>query len=141
MRQFREFQNGYPTSFEKLICGFSYLSMGFVGFIWLIISYVTGHGSPKNFVRFHIFQSIFISVIVYLFKIVAGILLAFITIIPFIGNLVQAVVFYTAQYPLIFSFSILQFALIALIVYLAVFSFLGKDAEVPWVSENIRKIA
>ena len=141
MRQFRSFQNGYPTAFEKLICGFSYLSMGFVGFIWLIISYVTGNGSPRNFVRFHIFQSIFISVIVYLFKIVAGILLAFITLIPFIGNLVQAVVFYTAQYPLILGFSILQFALISLIVYLAAFSFLGKNAEVPWVSENIRKIA
>jgi len=128
-----------PSSPEKIIAVLSYLTAGMVGFIWLILSHVTGK-SLKPFLRYHVMQSIFISVIYFLAKIIVGIMLAFLKVIPFIGSLVLALVFYTAHMPLLFGFSILHFGILLVIAYLVVTSFMGQYSFLPWVSDNIRRM-
>jgi len=129
-----------PNLFDRGISAVSYLTMGFVGFIWLIICYISGR-PPMSFVKYHIIQSIFISIIIYLIKIIASILLGFIGIIPFIGALVNNIVYYFVFYPtMLFGLSIIQLALFMMIIYLAVTSFMGKYTIVPWVSDNVKRL-
>jgi hypothetical protein len=129
-----------PNLFDRGISAASYLTMGFVGFIWMIICYVAGK-PPMPFVKYHIIQSIFISIILYIFNILSHIILGFIGIIPFIGALINNIVYYFASYPtMLFNLSILQLILSMLILYLTVSSLMGKFTVIPWVSENIRRM-
>ncbi|MDD3014441.1 MAG: hypothetical protein PHC34_12125 [Candidatus Gastranaerophilales bacterium] len=129
-----------PNMFDRIISAASYLTMGFVGFIWMIICYIAGK-PPMSFVKYHIIQSIFISIVIYLIKIVSSILLGFIGIIPFVGALVNNIVYYFAFYPtMLLGLSIIQLALLMLIIYLAVTSFMGKYTIVPWISDNVRRL-
>ena len=45
---------------ERIIAPLSYITMGMVGFIWLIIGLFT-KARLKPFLQYHIFQSIFIA--------------------------------------------------------------------------------
>ena len=49
---------------ERILSSLSYLTSGMVGFVWLIITHLQGK-SLSSFARFHIFQSIFLSIILY----------------------------------------------------------------------------
>lgn len=129
-----------PNLFDRGISAASYLTMGFVGFIWMIICYLAGK-PPMPFVKYHIIQSIFISIIIYLIKIVGTIILGFVGIIPFIGALINNIVYYFVLYPtMLFGLSIIQLALLMLIIYLTVTSFMGKYTVIPWVSDNIKRL-
>lgn len=73
-----------PYMIEKIVSGLSYLTMGFVGFIWLIISLVRRTPLTK-FLQYHIFQSIFISIGYVLLCLLLGLLLNIMSMIPFIN--------------------------------------------------------
>ena len=49
-----------PFMVERIVAALTYLTMGMVGFIWLIIGLFT-KARLKPFLQYHIFQSIFIS--------------------------------------------------------------------------------
>ena len=53
-------QKDTPYMIEKIIAALTYLTMGMVGFIWLIVGLFT-KARLKPFLQYHIFQSIFIS--------------------------------------------------------------------------------
>lgn len=141
MRSYRGFatRSEIPNIFDKIISAASYLTMGLVGFVWLIFTSITNK-PQKYFVRFNTYQSIFISILLYLANIIFGILLGIIKIIPIIGNIILFLEFYILQYPVFFGYSLIETAILLLIVYLTAFSLLGRYAEIPWVSENIRKL-
>ena len=124
---------------DRLISSITYLTMGLLGFIWIIFAKLTGR-TVRPFVRFNIFQSILIAVIVYLFNILTGIFLNIIMYVPFVKDVVGFLVFYLAQDQLIFGYSILHFGFMVFIAYCAWFGFMGKQVEVPWVSKNIRHL-
>lgn len=125
--------------FDRLLCVASYLTLGFAGFIWLIFSRVTGR-HIKKFVGFNLYQSIFIGIILYLFKILSTIFLNIVMLIPGIKLIVGFLVFYLANYQFVFGFSILHFAFLAYIAYLAWFAFTGRYTEVPWISKTVRQL-
>ena len=137
----REYNNisRIPDLSDRLISALSYITAGIVGFIWIIYIQIAKK-QLGPFVKFHVFQSIFISVIYYLFNIILGILMTFVKLIPFIGELVINIVFYIFQLPVFFGFSIFQFAVILLLGYLVFNSLIGRYGYVPWVSDNIKKI-
>ena len=141
MRGYRGFtlNNEIPTIFDRLISAVSYLSMGMVGFIWLVFSMVMGK-PPKYFVRFHIYQSIFVSILLYVANMLFSIMLGLIKIIPFIGSVVLFFEYYIFQNPIIFGYSLIECAVLLLIIYLTGSALLGKYGELPWVSENIKKM-
>jgi hypothetical protein len=124
---------------DRLISAISYLTMGLAGFIWIIISAVTGR-YIKPFVKFNVFQSIFISILVYIFKILFSIIYNIVVYIPIIKDIVIYSVFYTAQAKLVFGFSILHFVFILFTVYLAWFAFIGRYSEIPWLSKTVKKL-
>ncbi len=124
-----------PSLIERLVAGLSYLTMGMVGFIWLIIGLFT-QASLKQFLKYHIFQSIFISLGFAVISIFIGWVSNILSFIPLINKVVAQINFWINM-PLIFDYSLLQTVLYSFIIYLAITSFIGKYSYIPWVSDII----
>ncbi len=124
-----------PYLIERIIASLSYMTMGMVGFIWLIIGLFT-KASLKPFLKYHIFQSIFISLGFAVLSIFVGWVSNILSFIPFINKLVAQINF-LLNMPLIFDYSILQTVIYVFLIYLAVTSFVGKFSYIPWISDII----
>lgn len=125
---------------ERIIAGLSYLTMGFAGFVWLIIGLIRKTHLTK-FLQYHIFQSIFISIGYVLLCLILGFILNLFSMIPFL-NIFAAQIALLFNTPIIFGYSIIQTAIYILLFYLAITSFMGLYGRIPWVSniidQNIR---
>ena len=128
-------ENHKPCLIERVVAALSYLTMGFVGFIFLIITLIR-RTYPTDFLKYHIFQSIFISIGYVLLCLVLGFILNLLSFIPLINILAaQIALFFNS--PFIFGYSIIQTAIYILLFYLAITSFMGLYRRIPWVSEII----
>lgn len=143
MRGYREFRpkKPYISVNDRIFSSLSYLTSGMVGFIWLIVTHLQGK-SLSPFARYHIFQSIFLSIIIYVASILLNILTSVIQIIPFLGSLVMNIIYYFVQYPLPLTGgqSLVGLALIILYGYLAFYAFTGRFGRVPWVSDMVKQM-
>lgn len=122
---------------ERLIAAASYLTAGFVGFVWWIIA-VLLKKSVKQFLIYHIMQSIFIAIAYFLF--IQFYKLAFIVLvkIPLINSLllfINSILF--NPLVLFWGMSLMQVMTTTLLIYLAVTSFMGLYSYIPWVSNII----
>lgn len=124
-----------PYLIERLVAALSYLTMGMVGFVWLIIGLFT-KASLKPFLKYHIFQSIFISLGFAVISIFVGWVSNILSFIPLINKLVAQINF-LLNMPLIFDYSLLQTLIYAFLIYLAVTSFIGKYSYIPYISDII----
>lgn len=130
--------NDNPTVVDRIICLLSYLTMGLVGFIWLIIISVQ-KAYFKPFLKYHILQSIFISVLIYIFGIVAQILLGMITLVPIVGQLITTGhAFLTLG--IFGGYSAINLMIGLLVLYLAIGALMGKYSYFPWISDNIKQM-
>lgn len=128
-------RNESPYLIERLIAALSYLTMGMVGFVWLIIGLFTS-ARLKPFLQYHIFQSIFISLGFAVLSILVGWISNLLSVIPFINKVVAQINF-LLNMPLIFDYSLLQTVIYAFLAYLAITSFIGRFSYIPWVSDII----
>ncbi len=124
-----------PYMIERIVAGLSYLTMGFAGFIWLIIGLIRRSNLTK-FLQYHIFQSIFISIGYVLLCLIFGFILNMLSMIPIL-NIVAAQIALFFNMPLIFGYSIIQTAIYILLFYLAITSFMGLYGRVPFISDII----
>ena len=113
-----------PYFMEKLVSALSYLTMGFVGFIYLIIVILTKR-TLKPFLKYHIFQSIFISIGYYLLTIFVGLICNILLFIPFINKITTAVLYYLSI-DIIFGCSMIGLCICAVLFYLVITSLQGK---------------
>lgn len=124
-----------PFMVERIIAALTYLTMGMVGFIWLIIGLFT-KARLKPFLQYHIFQSIFISLGFAVLSILIGWISNLLSFIPIINQIVAQITFWLNM-PLIFDYSLIQALIYLFLIYLAVTSFIGKCSYIPWVSDII----
>lgn len=129
------FQTRKPYIIERLVVSLTYLTMGMIGFIWLILGALTRNDST-NFVKYHIFQSIFISIALFLLNYLLGIIAEMLSVIPFVKVLV-ANVYYLLNAPLLLNYSIIQLVFYAFLIYAMITSALGFYTYVPFVSDVI----
>lgn len=122
---------------DRCVAALSYISMGMVGFIWLIISLFTKVKMNK-FLQYHIFQSIFISLGFSVLAIFIGFVSNILSFIPLINKLVAQITF-LLNMPLIFEYSLIQSIITVFIGYLAITSFLGKYSYIPYISDLIEQ--
>ena len=122
---------------EKIISAATYLTTGIVGFVWIIISQVSG-SKIKPFLRFHIFQSIFLSILFYIGNLILNILVGIVVKIPLIGSMIYSIYFYIFDLKLIFGYSIVDTFVFAIIIYLVISSLTGKEGKLPWVSDIVK---
>ncbi len=138
MREYRNYRAGINAE-DRIVSGLTGLTYGLAGFIWLIVSHIRGK-SLSPFARFHIFQSILIFFGIYVINLIINIFLGFFQIMPFIGPFIVNVFYYITAYPLILGLSLTTFLVQALAVYMAVCGFWGKYAEIPVISDQIRRM-
>ena len=124
-----------PYLIERIVVSLSYLTMGFIGFIWLILCAFTKSQS-SDFVRYHIFQSIFISILLFILNVLFGIINDVLSVIPFIKVLTQQI-YYLFNAPMFMNYSIIQMVMYLFIAYLMITSALGIYTYVPFVSDII----
>ncbi len=124
---------------DKIISGLTYLTFGVAGFIWIIISHIR-RDRLSGFLRFSIFQSIFISILLFLIGMILNILLGVFQIMPVIGSKAVNIAYFLQDAPVILGQSTINAAKIGLFLYLSVFAFMGKYGEVPWVSDTVRRM-
>lgn len=124
-----------PLLIEKIIAALSYITFGFVGFFWLLLGIFTKN-SLRPYLKYHIFQSIFISIAYFLLGQFLGLIMNILSMIPFINQLVLQFTFYLNA-PLIFDFSVIQIFVYSIIIYLVATCLQGKFSYLPWISEII----
>jgi uncharacterized membrane protein len=107
--------------------------MGFAALLYILLS---KNGNQSQFFRFHMYQSVFLCIVSILAGWAAGPLL----------NIVLQLVSLVSQPAALGMASVIgvvahviQLAFGLLLLYGAIFAFLGKFAEVPYVSNLIRR--
>lgn len=125
-----------PLLIEKIIASLSYITFGFVGFLWLLIGILTKN-NLRPYLKYHIFQSIFIAIAYFLLSAFIGLIMNILSVIPLVNQLVLQLTFYLNA-PLLFGFSLIQTVIYIIIIYLAITSFQGKYSYLPWISEIIK---
>lgn len=129
------FRERSPYLIERIVVSLSYLTMGFIGFIWLILGAFTKSQS-SSFVKYHIFQSIFISILLFILNMLLGIINDVLSVIPIIKVFTQQI-YYLFNAPLFMNYSLIQMVMYLFIAYLMITSALGVYTYVPFVSDII----
>lgn len=124
-----------PSAIEKLIAIASYI-FPLIGFVVIIITAIMKK-DMKPFLKYHIFQSIFIAFALWL--IISGLTLAMnlVSYIPLLKNVVGIVTFFLNT-PLLLGFSVVTFVYFIFVLYLIIGVLRGSDSRVPWVSDIIK---
>lgn len=121
--------------FDRIISFLSYITAGWGGMIVLVVMYFRKK-TPSHFLRYNAMQSIFISLLYFIIAMGLGLILKFLSYIPFINYLVAQITFFFNR-PLLLDYSLIQLFTTCLIAYLAISSLLGIYPRVYWISKNI----
>jgi uncharacterized membrane protein len=122
-----------PTKTERIVAGVSYLTFGIAGLLYMIFS---KRGDQSDWFRFHFIQSIMISVIAALVGWGVG---------PLSDILVQCLSLISKSvaagaYDVIrVAMEVFSWGTRILLLYGAIFAFLGRFAEVPFISSLVRQ--
>lgn len=129
-------QQHEPVMVERVIAALSYFTLGFVGFVWLLVGIFT-KSNLKPFLKYHIFQSIFLSIAYFLLSALLGLVMNILSIIPYINQLVLQFTFYLNA-PLLLGFSLIQVVVYVIIFYLMITCLQGQYSYLPWISDIIK---
>ena len=124
------------SKLERVIAGFCYLTFGLIGLLFIIIS---GQRGQSSFFRFHFLQSIVLGIIFMLIQWCSGILVQLLLalmnmIAPLVGGSAATISVY-----LFGAVDIFFKAYLLLFVYGMIWAFMGKLAEIPLISDIIRR--
>lgn len=120
---------------EKFIASVSYI-FPMAGFVVIILTALMKK-DMKPFLKYHIYQSIFIAI--FLFLVLYGLQFAMniISYIPIIKNIVSMVTFLLNS-PIFLGFSVVTFTYFVFVLYLIIGVIKGGNSYVPWVSDIIK---
>lgn len=122
---------------DRIISVISYVTAGWVGLIYMVILYFVGKPASL-FLRYNIFQSIFISFFYFLLCMIFGFISNILLQIPLINALVSWFILLFNR-PVIFEYSAIQSFVMGLFIYMTVMALMGKFPRVYWVSKIIDK--
>ena len=122
---------------DRIISVLTYYTFGLVGLGWIILCALTKTPLPR-FTKYHIWQSIFLSVVLSAITLLIEIGISFTISLPFIGNIIKKIVIYTAQTPIYLGFSLINCIIFIIITYLAIFAFFGKYSYFPYISDIVK---
>lgn len=122
------------TLIERIISAATYLTAGMAGFVWLIIGAVLKK-MPTQFLQYHIFQSIFLSIAYFLLIQLARMVFIVLYKIPFINAIPY---FINMPVQMFWGLSIVQVITTAVVLYLAITSFMGMYSYIPYVSDIVK---
>ncbi len=120
---------------EKLIAAATYV-FPLVGFVFIIIAALMKK-DMKPFLKYHIFQSIFIAFALWLILTGLSFAMNILSYIPLVKNVISMVTFFLNM-PLFLGFSVITFIYFLFILYLILGVLRGVYSYVPWVSDIIK---
>lgn len=121
-----------PYPIERILSAGTYLTAGFIGFVWLVIAALTKK-RVTQFLMYHIMQSIFLSITFFLLSVLGNLVYVILYRIPLINAIP-----YLLNMPLVLNLSIIQLFTTTIILYLAITSFMGYYSYLPFVSDVIK---
>lgn len=124
---------------DRLIGVFTYISFGWVGFIWLIVTHLTR--SPKRpFTLYHALQSIFLGILLVVISMLLNFIYELVIKLPFVGAIVHKFMLFFFATPMYsaLNFSIANLLIFILICYLSLGALLGRYSYFPFISEVIK---
>ncbi len=129
-----------PDFMDRIFSVGSYVTCGLFGFIWFIIANIQGK-ALSNFLKFHIFQSIMVTLLLALLNMSLGLFIKIIKFIPIIGGLVINYIYMPIfNNPFVLGYSIIEALTFGLAFYLIITAFLGGYSNIPGVSVHVRKM-
>lgn len=134
------YRNNDILPIEKIISILSYITFGMAGFVWLIFGAFMKQ-SLRPFIKYHIYQSIFLSILFFIVSNFLILIVNMLQIIPVINLLAGAISYFFAVSIINIGFlhlSIVQIGIFVLIVYLSVGVVNNKYSYLPWVSDIIK---
>ena len=136
MRSYNSSKYNNPYIIERLVSALSYVTAGLIGFVLLLLCIFT-KSNLRPFLKYHIFQSIFLSIAYFLLIQVFGMIASIINFIPLIRNIFSMIIF-PLMIPVVFGFSIIQILIYTVVFYLVITSLLGRYSYLPWISDIIK---
>jgi uncharacterized membrane protein len=122
-----------PSGADRVVGGLCYLTMGLAGLLYIIIG---GKRGQSSFFRFHFLQSIVLGIISLLLSWSSNVFIMFISSIAgmFGADLAPTIVGWVG-----FAVDIVSKVGLLLLVYGMIWAFLGKYAEIPFISNIVRQ--
>ena len=120
---------------EKIVAVLSYI-FPLIGFIFIVIA-ALAKKDMRPFLKYHIFQSIFIAFALWVIFSGLGFLFHLLSYIPIINTIVSMLTFFLNT-QLFLGFSIITILYFLFILYLIIGALRGSDSYVPWVSDIIK---
>lgn len=136
--------NTKVSPIEKIISTLSYLTMGIIGLVWLLIA----HYSKKKlryFLMYNIVQSMVIAIFLAIFKLAINILFSILSIIPLI-NIITAKLNYIISVRILIipifnlSFNIIEIIIHLILIYIIIGILMGKIFFIPYLTNIINKL-
>lgn len=129
-------RNASPSVLERIVSAASYI-MPLIGLAFYIIAYLMKK-DLRPFLKYHIFQSIFIAFALWLILTGLGYALNLLSYIPILKNILGMITFFFNT-PILLGFSIVTLFYTVFVLYLVISAICGKDSYVPWVSDIIKE--
>ena len=129
---------------ENVVSVRSYITMGIVGLIWILLA-VLSKRKLKYFMMYNIAQSMIISMILLIFKLILElifIIFAKIPILDVIAGLINFVISVKIIVinPLHMSFSAIQLIVFIFLLYIIVGVILGRILYIPWLTNLMQNV-
>lgn len=129
---------------EKIISILSYISMGTIGLIWIIIAHILKK-KLRFFLMYNIVQSMLIALFLTALKLIIDIILHIVSLIPFLGFIAAGFnLFISIKIIKItslgLSFTLVELLLSILIIYIILGILAGRIFYIPYLSRFMQKI-
>ena len=129
---------------EKIISILSYITMGIIGLVWLLIA----HFSKKKlryFLMFNIVQSMIIAIFLAILKLTLNIIFSILSIVPFINIIAAKLNYIISVKILIFpilnlSFNVIEIILYILLIYIIMGVLTSRIFYIPYLTSLISKL-
>lgn len=128
---------------EKIISILSYITMGIVGLVWVIIAFVNKK-SLRYFLMYNVSQSMVIAIILAIIKLILDLLIPILWIIPIISYIASLLNFIVSVkvvrlYFLGISFTIFELFVFLLLTYIIAGVIVGRNFYVPILTKLMQR--
>lgn len=131
------------TTIEKIISILSYISMGIIGLLWLIVAHLKNK-KLRFFLMYNVVQSMVISILLTILKLGLDIILSILGKIPLL-DFIAAIIYYVISFKIIrfyslgISFTAFELILFLLLIYIIIGILLGRIFYIPYLSNFMQK--
>lgn len=133
-------QRNEAPLFDRLIAAGSYLTLGTVGMIWFILSFIFIKKPMSPFLTCNVVQSVIISILFAIFSLAYEIFIGILVNLPFVGKLFLRGHIFLFETPVFNTMSLINYLIFLFICYLSVIALFGKLAYVPYITDMAKKL-